>query len=155
MTQLKNDPSKIQDDQLAEFTDQVLAGKITQTASNADEELLALEETVLRLKTAFPPSQLNKSTINQMQTRLNARMKKEREAERQPFWQKWFSGSNARPQFAMALAAVAMVALLVVFLPNEAPGSSTTATAQASPQNYIAVIALLAVVLILWNMRRK
>ncbi len=154
MTQLKNDPSKIQDDQLAEFTDQVLAGKINQTASNVDEELLALEETVLRLKTAFPPSQLGRPAINQMQARLNARIKKEQEVAKTPFWQKWFN-SSARPQFAMALAAVAVIALLVVFLPNETTGSSTTATALASPQNYIAVIALLAVVLILWNMRRK
>jgi hypothetical protein len=155
MTQLKKETHSNPDDRLADFTDQVLEGKLTQTASTADEELLALEETVLRLNKAFPPVQLPEASGKQMQVRLNARMKREAEKPTPSLLERWFGIGNIRPQFAMAFAAVAVLVLLAVLLPGTTTGSSTTATAFSSSPGLVAGIALVVIVLVLWIMRRK
>lgn len=154
MTQLKKETHSNPDDRLADFTDQVLGGKIAQTASNVDEELLALEETVLRLNKTFPPVQLPEASVKQMQVRLKARIKREAEKPIPSFWERLGIGNN-RPQFVMAFSAIAVIVLLAVLLPGTTAGSSTAATAFSPSPILVAGGGLAVIVFILWIMRRK
>ncbi len=157
MSQLGKYPNSMQDDRLAEFTDQALAGRLNQTDADVDEELLALEETILRLKDAFPPAAaLDQSTVKQMQVRFNARVRREAREVKQPFWKKWFK-PQSHLQLGMAFAAAAFLITFAVFAPSMTTvGPSTSATALTPMKNTFVVIALAGVILIfLWIKRRK
>lgn len=161
MTQPINNTHSNQDDRLADFTDQVLEGGIKQPASNADSDLLGLEETVLRLNKAFPPTPLNDASIKQMHVRLNARMRRESKNVEQPFWKKWFNQDwrygQLRPQVVMAFAVLALIVVFVIISPSLASaGSSATATALTPSQDLVVGVALAGLILIiLWITRRK
>jgi hypothetical protein len=178
MSQLEKSPTSIQDDRLAEFTNQALAGRINQAEADVDADLLALEETVIRLKTAFPPAALDQAAIKQMQARFNtrarreaqeekqpikgvfdvieARVRRETQEEKQPFWKKWFE-PQSRLQFGMAVATMALLIAFAVFSPlSITGGSSTSATALTPVKNIFMAVALAGFVLIfLWIRRRK
>jgi hypothetical protein len=141
------------DDRLAEFTDEVLEGRAQQTASNTDEELLLLKDTVLRLRKAYPPVSLDEARIKQMHVRLKNRMRREAQDEEQPFWKKWL----ARPQAGVLIGALGVLLIFVFASPYlNAAGSSTTAIALTPVQGTFAVLGLtLVIVLILWIKRRK
>jgi hypothetical protein len=143
------------DNRLTEFADQVMEGKMDQTDSNADEELLGLEKTILRLNHSLPPVSMDESAIKQMQVRLNARMRREARETRPPFWKEWFF-SPARLQFWAGAAAVGLLVLLVVFLPLSAGNGSTAGAALKPIGSTVLVAALVTGVLyIFWIMRRK
>lgn len=156
MSQISQSPNVMQDDQLADFTDQLLAGRVAQAESAADEELLALEETVLRLQNAFPPVSLDQSTIKQMNVRFNARVRRETREAAQPFWKKWFE-PQARLQFGTAFAATALLIVLALLAPPSAvSGSATSATALTPVKgSVIAVTLTIVLVFFLWTKRRK
>lgn len=156
MKQNKDLLDQEQDGRLAEYADRVMDGKMKQTESNVDDELLGLEQTILRLNHSLPPVSLDDATVKQMQVRLNARIRREAQEVKQPFWKKWFATQN-RPQFGFAFAAVALLLLLTVFAPSlGATGSSTTGTALTPMNNMVVVGVLVAgILVILWFMRRK
>lgn len=142
-----------QDDRLADFTDDVIEGHVQQSASNVDEELLLLEETVLRLKTTYPPVTLDEARVKQMHVRLKHRIKREKQEADQPFWKKWFSS----PQIRIAAGALCLLIIFVLVFPLiPAAGSSTTATALTPAQRPLVAAGLAGVILlILWIKRRK
>lgn len=155
MNQPSKHPNLIQDNRLADFTDQVMEGSIKQAESNAEEELLSLQKTILRVNQAFPPTTLNEATIKQMQVRFNARMRREEQEIKQPFWKKWFK-PQSRFQFGMALAGMALAIVLITFVPALAnTGSSINATALTSRQGSLVVALAGIIIYLLWIKRRK
>jgi hypothetical protein len=152
-----NHPNSIQDIRLADFTDRILEGKASEVEADVDEELLGLEKTVLRLNQAFPVVSLDEAAVKQMQVRLNARMRRERQETKQPFWKKWFE-PQFRLQFGMILIMMALVIVIVIFPISSTPvGSSMNATALTPTQGSIA-LALTGVVFVLlwiWIKRRR
>jgi hypothetical protein len=150
MNQPNDRPNSIQDRRLADFTDQVLEGKVKQVEADVDEELLGLEKTILRLNQAFPLASLDEATIKQMQVRLNARMRREEQEIKKPFWKRWFE-----PQFRLQFAVTFIVAALLVIIATSpfsftVADSSTTATALTPMKNSIVVVLAGAVLVLLW-----
>ena len=155
----KNPNSKQDDDRLADFTDQVIEGKLKQVESNVDEELLGLEETILRLKRTLPSSSLDQAAVKQMQVRLSARIKREAQQEQPPFWKK-LAEAIFRPQFGMAFAVMLVFVTLVIFSPSLTATGSTpltgTALTPSSTRNILIVSGVAAVILIFaWTKRPK
>ena len=156
MNQPSKHPNSIQDNRLADFTDQVMEGRIKQVEPDVDEELLNLEKTILRLNQTFPHTALDEATVKQMHVRLNARMRREEQETKQPFWKKWFE-PQSRLQFGMVFIVMALVIVFVTFPPSfTATGSSVAATALTPLQSSTIVVALAGVILVfLWIKRRK
>ena len=153
MSQSSNPLKPNLDDRLADFTDDVLEGRKRDSVPGMEDELLQLEKTVLRMRTAFPPVDVDEARIKQMQVRLKNRIKREEEEAGQPFWARLFS----TPQYAMVVGVVSLlIVFLVVFPTTTIPGSSTTATALNPAIGPIAAVGLAAVIIILlWIKRRK
>jgi len=145
------------DERLADFTDRVLSGQAKEIESNSDPELRKLEETVLRLNRTLPQTSLDEASVKQMWVRLNARARRESNRSEDSFWKRWFLPNQARPQFGMALGAIALIALIVIVIPSfVGGGSSTVATALTSSQGLAMVLLLAGVIfLIFWMIRRK
>jgi hypothetical protein len=141
------------DDRLTEFTDEALAGQVDQPASDSDADLLLLEETVLRLKNAYPPPSLDNARVKQMQVRFKNRLRREMQEAQQPFWKRWLP----RPQVWAALGALSAVILFVVLSPQfSTAGSSTSATALSPARGIILALAvILFAALVFWAHRRK
>jgi hypothetical protein len=145
------------DERLADFTDRVLSGQAKEIESNSDPELRKLEETVLRLNRTLPQTSLDEASVKQMWVRLNARARRESNRSEDSFWKRWFPPNQVRPQFGMALGAIALIVLIVIVTPSFASGgSSTVATALTSSQGLATVLLLAGVIfLIFWMIRRK
>lgn len=141
------------DDRLADFADQALAGRVQQPASHSDGELLPLEETILRLKNAYPPDPLDEARVKQMLVRLKSRIRREVKETEQPFWKNWLT----RPQARMAVAALGVLLLLALAFPFLTASGSSTPAAALTPSLGVYAAAGLAVVIvvILWTKRRK
>lgn len=157
MNQPNNRPNSLQDNRLADFTDRFMEGRIKQVESDADEDLLDLEKTIIRLNQAFPPVSLDEATVKQMQVRLNARIRRETKEAKQPFWKRWVE-PQFRLQFGVMIMALALV-IAIAISPSSftTAGSSINATALTPMQNSIGVV-LAGVILILlwiWIRRRK
>jgi hypothetical protein len=151
----RNDQHSQQDDKLAEFTDQVLTGRADRTASTADDDLIRLEDTVLRLNRAIPPHSPDNATMKQMLVRLKARVRRDERTVKPSFWKRLFD-FQSNPQAGMILAAVVVLVLLVVTLPSlSLDGSSVTGTASGGGGILAAAGVIGALVLIYWFMRRK
>jgi anti-sigma-K factor RskA len=144
-----------QDDKLAEFTDQVLAGKADQTASAADNDLLRLEDTVLRLNRTFPPHSPDSAAVKQMLVRLKARIKREERAVRPSFWRRLIDSQSA-PQVVMALAVVAVLVVAVITIPSSSSdGAPLTGTALGGGNVLVAAGLIGILTLIYLFVRRK
>lgn len=124
-----------------------------QPASNADEELFLLEETILRLKHAYPPFSLDEAHVKQMHVRLKNRLRRESQDDEQPFWKKWLT----RPQARLVIGALGLLLVFVLASPLlTTAGPSTTATALTSAQGkFVAAGLVVVMMLILWIKRRK
>lgn len=146
------------DKELADFTDRVLQGRVDRTASNSDEELFKLEETILSLADTFPPEPLEDAKAKQMLVRLKARIRREEEeqAARPSVWKRLFD-FQSNPQVALLITVAAVVMLAIIVLPSvEQPvGSSVSGTA-FSGTGLFTVAGLVGVLILLyWVSRRK
>jgi hypothetical protein len=161
---MKRETETQKDDRLADFTDRLLGGETTPTASNSDEELLSLEKSLLRLTHALPPERLEEARVGQMLARLKARAKREEEeqAAKPSFWKRLFD-FQSNPQVGLLIGVAAVVVLVLISLP-EIPlaGSGITGTAGAEPSvistntNLSVAAGLVLVILIIyWISRRK
>ncbi|MBL8091847.1 MAG: LPXTG cell wall anchor domain-containing protein [Anaerolineales bacterium] len=145
------------DNQLAEFADKVLQGKMNQPASSSDLDLLRLEETILHLKQTLPTDSPDAAKTKQMLVRLKARMKREEETAEVPFWKKLFD-FQSNPQVGMLLVIVAVLILAVITVPSlELGGSSnpTTGTANNNTNFLIGGGIVGVLLLVYWIFRRK
>ncbi|MBI5825589.1 MAG: hypothetical protein HZB18_16280 [Chloroflexi bacterium] len=144
-----------QDDQLADFADQVLKGKMKYPASPPTDTLPGLEETILRLSSSFPPNPLDDAAVKQMHVRLKARIRREEQSAKPSFWKKWF-GRDVSPQLGLAFAVLAILVVVVISAPSlTTSGSSTAGTASAPVNIFIAGGLLLMVAIAFWVSRRK
>ena len=146
------------DQELADFADRVLQGKIDPTASTSDEELLGLEKTILRLTDAFPPEPLDDAKAKQMLVRLKARMRREEQeqAARPSFWKRLFD-IQSNPQVGLLMAVVTVLVVAMVSLPLlQTPGSAISGTAGSGSGLFPAMAAVVAILFVLyWISRRK
>jgi hypothetical protein len=152
----RQDETTKNDNELADFTDRVLQGKIDHNASSSDGELIGLEKTILRLTNAFPSDPLEDAKSKQMLVRLKARMRREEEAAKPSFWKRLFD-LQSNPQVGLLVVAAMVVVLLVVSLPSiqQPPGSSVSGTS-ISGTSLFTVLGLAGVlVIIYWISRRK
>ncbi|HMZ07013.1 MAG TPA: LPXTG cell wall anchor domain-containing protein [Anaerolineales bacterium] len=142
--------------QLADFADQVMEGKMNHSASSVDDELLGLEETILRLDRAFPKKIIEDATSKQMLVRLKARMRREEQVEKPSFWKSLFNFQSS-PQMGMALAVLAVLVLAVIAAPV-LTSTTGTATGTASSSTSLPIVAGMVVLLLLalyWFGRKK
>jgi hypothetical protein len=148
-----------QDEELSDFTDRVLKGQMKNIASDSDEELRGLEETILRLHSNMPSSALEESTKKQMLVRLNARIRREKEQpQRKSFWASLFGTTSSRPKFALAIGVMAVLITAVILSPSLGNGGSSTTigTALNSGSSIFILLGLVLVIIgILWSTRRK
>jgi hypothetical protein len=146
------------DQELADFTDRVLQGRIDPAASTSDEELLRLEETILRLTDAFPPETLDDAKAKQMLVRLKARMRREdqEQTSRPSFWKRLFD-IQSNPQVGLLMAVVAVLVVAIVSLPLlQTPGSAISGTASSGSGLFPAMAAVVSILIVLyWISRRK
>ncbi len=155
MDQINEKHNPQQDDQLADFVDQVIKGKMKTSASNPTDDLFGLEETILRLNSSFPQDPLDEASIKKMHVRLKARMRREEQSVKPSFWKKWF-GVEVTPQLGLAFAVLAVVVVALINSPSfTISGSATTGTA-STPVNLFVAAGLAGVFFILYLfMRRK
>lgn len=155
MDQINEKHNPQQDDQLADFVDQVIKGKMKTSASNPTDDLFGLEETILRLNSSFPQDPLDEASIKKMHVRLKARMRREEQSVKPSFWKKWF-GVEVTPQLGLAFAVLAVVVVALINSPSfTISGSATTGTA-STPVNLFVAAGLAGIFFILYLfMRRK
>jgi hypothetical protein len=153
MNEQKNTITQNPDDRLAEFTDEVLTGRMQQPASTANEDLLLLEDTVLRLNKVLPPAPLDEARAKQMLVRLKNRIKREEQATQQTFLQRLFT----RPQTLAVVGVLSALVVMVLVMPlMTTAGSSTTATAlNPSRGIYVALGVAVVLAIVLWLRRQK
>lgn len=146
------------DQELADFTDRVLQGRIDPAASTSDEELLSLEKTILRLTDSFPPEPFDDAKAKQMLVRLKTRMRREEQeqAAKPPFWKRLFD-LQANPQVALLVTVAAVVVVAIISLPLlQTPGSAISGTAGSGSGLFPAMVAVVAILFVLyWISRRK
>lgn len=144
-----------QDDQLADFADQVLKGKMKYPASTPTDTLPGLEETILRLSSSLPQAPLDDAAVKQMHVRLKARIRREEQSAKPSFWKKWF-GRDVSPQLGLAFAVLAMLVVVVISAPSLTTSGSSTAGTASAPVNFIVAVGLVAVLFaVYWLTRRK
>ena len=153
MSQPKHNQDFNLDDRLADFTDDVLDGKKQDEMPDREEELLQLKETILHLRTSFPPIEINEARTKQMYVRLKNRIKREEQEIKPAWWKRLFSS----PQFVLVGTALGLLLIFVLIFPSLTPaGSSTSATALTPVSGPIAAAVLTGLILIIvWIKRRK
>ena len=155
MDQTNEQPNPQQDDQLADFVDQVIKGRMKISASNQTDDLSSLEETVLRLNSSFPQDPLDEASIKQMHVRLKSRIRREEQSVKPSFWKKWF-GVEITPQLGLAFAALAVVVVVLVSSPSFTTSGSTITGTASTPVNLFVAAGLAGVFFVLyWFTRRK
>lgn len=146
------------DNELADFTDRLLDGKIDRSASTSDEDLLRLERTILRLTDAFPKETLEEAQSKQMLVRLKARMRREEEekAANPSIWKRLFD-LQSNPQMGLLFAVAAVVVLALVVFPSvQPPGSAVTGTALSGAGLFTTAGLVIGILVIFyWISRRK
>jgi len=144
MTKSMEDTKKL-DDELADFTDRILGGEITEPNSPAgDEKLLHLEQTVLHLNQSFPHRTLDERTIKRMQADMNNRRRKISPQDRPVFW--W--SQQTRQRFGLAFAAVILAIAGFLIIPSFSSGKGISASAGLHPLSVGLLVLLVGVLLL-------
>ena len=155
------DPSKNQDDWLADFTDQILNGGSDDLPADGahDPELRALAETLLRLKRAFPNQEADPSAVKRMQKQVIHRYEQEKQGKSS--WldsirQAWQT-PHLRRQLVIAIAIIVLPSILFLTAPLIFSGNgSITATAGTGTSAMLPWILLILLGVCLgWLLRRK
>lgn len=145
------------DARLADFTDRLLDGETAPIASASDEELIRLQQTVLRLTHALPPEQqTDAARAKQMLVRFKSRVKREEaQAARPSLWKRLFD-FQSNPQAALVPVLLAVLVVAAIALPLiELPGSSATGSAINGVNVYLAAGLVLILLAVYWVSRNK
>ena len=146
------------DNELADFTDRLLNSKLDDIGSNADDELVGLKKTILRLNHAIPPDSLEDARAKQILVQVKARARREKadQAPQPSFWRRLFD-FQANPQVGLLMAVVAVLVVAIVSLPLiQTPGSAIAGTAFSDSGLFPAMAAVVAILFVLyWISRRK
>lgn len=148
------------DDRLAEFADRVLAGKVQQIEPNVEDELQDLEQMVLHMHQTFPPLSLEEADVKRMQANLNARIRREQQEAKPPFWKTWFGSwqsQRTRQQTRLAFAGAMALILLAFAVPylNSVNQNTVGTAGLGSPIVMGLIAAAFLAGLIFWATRRK
>lgn len=168
MTKPQDNKNTIED-QLADFTDRILAEeKVEQDEATfaPDLDLRALQQTSLQLKDAFGDETLDEVVIQRMQRNIIKQWRQQEEETRVTAWQKltdFFKGNNqkwqsqrSRQRLTMALSLATLAVLLLVTLPfMNNPGSGQPGASGQNPSVFILVAFGGLILLALWLLRRK
>lgn len=168
MTQPQNHKKTIED-QLADFTDRILADKHVEQDEATfapDPDLRALEQTSLRLKIAFGNELPEEAVIQRMQRNIIKQWNQEQEEASQSIWQKWFKyfkapeqkwqSQRSRQRFNMAVSFAVIAVLLLVAIPLL--NDPTPNQPGASGQNLNSIVLIVVgglILLVMWLFRRK
>jgi hypothetical protein len=118
------------DDQFADFTDKILDEETVNemdTPFSPDPELRALEQTALRLKTAFGKDGPSEATIHRMRQNIMMQWQQQQSKENEPIWKKWklalhspgrkWQSQRSRQRWSMAVSLAVLFALMLVSFP--------------------------------------
>jgi hypothetical protein len=157
----KIDPSAQEDAWLADFTDSIMDGEADSLPAAApNPEALALCESLLRLKHAFPKHELDSASARRMRTEVLERWRGEEQKKlRWPeiFRLDWLTPSR-RPQAGMAFAMLAIAGILIVaapFLLSDGGSLSAAAGSKGFSAAMALALALLVVILFLLSRRKS
>lgn len=156
----KIDPSAQEDAWLTDFTDSILDGEAdSPPAAAPNPEALALAESLLRLKHAFPKQELDSASVKRMRTEILERWREEQKKFRWTdiFRLDWLTPTR-RQQAGMTFAMLALVGILIVSAPFLlSDGGSLSAAAGSKVFNAAIWLALglLAVILFLLSRRKS
>lgn len=145
------------DNELADFADRIVNGRMEFPASASDDELLSLEKTLLRLSNAFPPETIDDARTKQMLVRLKARAKREEEEQvaKPSFWKRIFD-LQSNPQVGLLIATAAVVVLVIVSLPSVDPSGNSMSGTAFSNTSLFTALGLIGILLVFyWFSRRK
>ena len=150
MTNPSPSPKKM-DDLLADFTDRVLDEKDSGFASSTNNELRALEGTVLRLQRTLPSKSLDKAMLKRMQADFKSRSKITGGSARTS-WQ----SRQTRQRWALAFISLAILVVLFVATPfSSNGGGGLQATAGVQSQSIILILAAAGGTIALFAWLRK
>ena len=144
------------DNQLAEFTDQVLSdwNELNMQESTAQDELADLQKTVLRLKSAAQKARAGAEADERIRSRLMLEWNKARQAERAAKKRFNWSWNLNVPRLALVggFAVLVLIGVVTLLPPATTP---LTATADSSrPWSLFLILAgIIIIAFILWRNR--
>jgi hypothetical protein len=157
------------DDQLVKFTDRILETERSdgELDLSTQDELRALQETVILLKKGILESEPDQEMADRMRANLVSEWRASRQTEvRETLWERvrrmnpfqrssWQSSSSARRNLAMsfAVAAVIIVIGFIIFSPPLPSGQP--AAAFGAGKFVILFVGVVAGLFLIWTIRRK
>jgi hypothetical protein len=146
-------PTQNPDDLLTEFADRVLDGEKARLDFSRDEELRGLEETIVRLNSAFPEESLDEKTVARMQSNFKSVV---RSSTLNPESRPGGLSRWPRPRMVLTFAAVLTVVSLYLLTPFFPSGTGNVeGSAGMQGETTVFVIALGSVIAILIWLRRN
>jgi hypothetical protein len=156
------------EDQLANFTDQILerTAEEDKNSFTRDPELLALQQTALRMKNAFHEDGPSEAVIQRMRQNIILQWKQQESKASEPFWKKYLSvrkppgqkwqsqRSQQRWSTLKSVAIVAVLMLVSIPLLNKIDFDQPAASGQNLNTGVLAAAGAL-ILLALWFFRRK
>jgi|APMed6443717190_1056831.scaffolds.fasta_scaffold15063_2 hypothetical protein len=138
------------DDQISNFTDQILSNEENMQETAAQDELAELQKAVMRMKSAAQQARVSAGAEKRIRSRLLAEWDKNKRAERQA--SKGFNWNMPRLAFAGGFAVLMLLGVATLLPATEAP---LTATAEGSPAwlPFLVIAGILIIVLIFWRNR--
>jgi len=155
----KNNSSNQEDTWLADFTDSILDGQADSPPAGApNPEALALAESLLRLKRAFPKRELDAALVKRMRNEVLETWREEK--RRKPRWADIFRfdwlTSTRRQQAVMAFAMLILAGILMVSAPFLLSNSGAlTAAAGTNIQGAALGFGLVALLVALFLILRR
>lgn len=161
---LKN--KKTIDDQLADYTDNILNEKTTEADENPstlDPELRALEQTALRLKSTFRDEGPSEEVIRRMRRNIITQWEQQENKRPEPFWKKWMPAgqkwqsqrSRRRIRVAISLGTLLVILFTGVYLLH---GTGTEQFATSGQNLNVSIVFIVGslVLLAVWiNLRKR
>ena len=168
MNKSKNDKNTVADE-LADFTDNILSGKIDNTDDTSltpDPELRALEQTALRLKNAFYEDGPSEEAVQRMRKNITRQWQQQKNGESNPSWKNWWLALNpfkqkwysqrSRRRLSMAISLLLLVALMLVSIPFlDGSGADQPATSIQNLNVSLVIVFSGLILLAIWISRRK
>ena len=155
------------DDQLADFTDDILSKKavnIDESSFDSDPELRALEQTALRLKNAFQEGGPSEIVIQRMHKNVIAQWQHQKIQKSKPFWKNWipvrqkWQSQRSRQYQRLVLYLAMLAALMVISIPRlTGTGANQPATSGQNLDFTLIVISggLLILLVVLFFERKR
>ena len=161
---------RILEDQLADFTDNILTEKtaeVDEKPFSPDSELRALEQTALRLKNAFHEDGPNEEVIQRMRKNITVQWEQHKQEKRESILNQWldalklpkpkWQSQQTRQIRAMLSYVMVMLGLflLSILLFNGVYSGQPAASGHELNSNLLVASGVLLVLLVLWLNRRK